>query len=93
MDPKSGVFTAPISGAYMFVIHVCTHDMKKALMTLRKNGHEVACFYDQNHESNHKNSMAGQAVLVDMEVGDKIQVYIFTDTGLQVSYSIHYFQH
>jgi hypothetical protein len=74
MDAKSGIFTAPLAGAYCFLIHVCTHDMKKALMTLRRNGHEVASFYDQNHESNHKNSMAGQAVLLDLEVGDKVQV-------------------
>ena len=83
MDPKSGVFTAPIAGSYLFLIHVCTHDMKKALMTLRRNGREVASFYDQNHESNHKNSMAGQSVLLDLQLGDKMQVYIFTDTGLQ----------
>ncbi len=44
---------------------------------------QVASFYDQNHESNHKNSMAGQSVLVEAEAGDKVQVYAFTDTGLQ----------
>ena len=41
MDPGSGVFTAPLSGAYLFIIHVCSHDMKKALLTLRKNGTQV----------------------------------------------------
>ncbi len=44
----------------------------------------MASFYDQNHESNHKNSMAGQSVLVDLEGGDKVQIYVYTDTGLQV---------
>ncbi len=44
----------------------------------------MASFYDQNHESNHKNSMAGQSVLLDLDKGDRIQVYMFTDTGLQV---------
>ena len=83
MDPGSGTFTAPLSGSYLFVIHVCSHDMKKALLTLRKNGTQVASFYDQNHESNHKNSMAGQSVLIELEEGDRVQVYIFTDTGLQ----------
>ncbi len=29
MDAKSGVFTAPIAGAYLFAVHVCSHDMKK----------------------------------------------------------------
>merc|ERR1712110_1353678 len=82
MDAKSGVFTAPMSGAYMFTIHVCTHDMKKGLLSLRCNGNEVASFYDQNHDSNHKNSMVGQSVVVELGQGDKIQIYMFTPTGI-----------
>merc|ERR1719461_2222202 len=82
MDAKSGVFTAPKSGAYMFTIHICTHDMKKGLLSLRCNGNEVASFYDQNHDSNHKNSMVGQSVVVEVSEGDKIQVYMYTHTGI-----------
>ena len=41
----------------------------------RLNGNEVASFYDQNHESNHKNSMVGQSVLIYCNQGDKVQVY------------------
>ncbi len=47
LDPKSGVFTAPYSAAYLFSMHVCTHDLKKALIALRRNGVEVASIYDQ----------------------------------------------
>eukprot|EP00095_Tigriopus_kingsejongensis_P007650 maker-scaffold116_size340332-snap-gene-0.22 protein:Tk07650 transcript:maker-scaffold116_size340332-snap-gene-0.22-mRNA-1 annotation:"Cerebellin-3" len=83
LNPESGVFKAPKAGAYLFIIHVCTHDMKKALMTIHKNKIQVASFYDQNHESNHRNSMAGQSVVVDLEVGDHVQIYMFTETGLQ----------
>ena len=82
MDAKSGVFTAPQAGAYMFTIHICTHDMKKGLLSLRCNGNEVASFYDQNHDSNHKNSMVGQSVVVELGQGDKIQVYMYTHTGI-----------
>ncbi len=35
IDIKSGVFTTPVAGSYMFTVHVCTHDMHKALMTIR----------------------------------------------------------
>ena len=35
MDAKSGVFTVPLAGAYMFTIHICTHDMKKGLLSIR----------------------------------------------------------
>merc|ERR1712106_941949 len=41
MDPKSGIFTATIAGCYLFSITVCTQDMKKVLMAIRKNGEEV----------------------------------------------------
>jgi len=82
MDAKSGVFTAPQTGAYMFTIHICTHDMKKGLLSLRCNGNEMASFYDQNHDSNHKNSMAGQSVVVELVAGDRVQVYMYTHTGL-----------
>lgn len=47
MDAKSGVFTAPLSGGYLFSVHVCAHDQHKALLTLRRNGMQVASFYDQ----------------------------------------------
>ena len=40
------------------------------------NGNEVASFYDQNHESNHKNSMVGQSTLLNLKIGDKVQVRI-----------------
>eukprot|EP00096_Caligus_rogercresseyi_P007452 TRINITY_DN2530_c0_g1_i3.p1 TRINITY_DN2530_c0_g1~~TRINITY_DN2530_c0_g1_i3.p1 ORF type:complete len:368 (+),score=120.03 TRINITY_DN2530_c0_g1_i3:169-1272(+) len=82
MDTKSGIFTAPLPGVYSFTIHVCTADHSKALLSLRHNGNQVASFYDQNHESNHKNSMVGQSIILDMESGDRVQVYLFTNTGL-----------
>ncbi len=51
MDAKSGVFTAPVSGAYLFAITVCSHDLKKVLIAVRRNGTEIASLYDQvNHK-------------------------------------------
>ena len=41
MDAKSGVFTAPAAGSYLFTIHACTHDMHKALLSIRHNGNQV----------------------------------------------------
>ena len=38
MDAKSGVFTVLMAGAYMFTIHICTHNMKKGLLLIRCNG-------------------------------------------------------
>ncbi len=47
MDPESGAFTAPLNGAYLFAATVCSHDMKKVLIAVRRNGAEIASLYDQ----------------------------------------------
>ena len=66
----------------MFSITVCTQDMKKVLLSLRRNGEEGGTVYDQNHTDNHRNSMAGQTVLVELVPGDRVQLYMYTFTGL-----------
>jgi len=82
MDADSGIFTTPIGGLYMFVFHVATHDNKKALLSIRLNGEEVASVFDQNHKDNHKNSMAGTNILLSLKKGDEVVVYAYTGTWL-----------
>ena len=72
MDAESGIFTAPAGGTYLFVFHIATHDNKKALLSIRKNGEEVASIFDQNHKDNHKNSMAGQTIILEAARGDEV---------------------
>merc|ERR1712212_771821 len=69
LDPDSGIFTVPVGGQYFFMFHIATHDNKKALLSIRKNGEEVASIFDQNHKDNHKNSMAGQSIVIDAYTG------------------------
>merc|ERR1739846_291646 len=66
LDIDTGIFTCPCGGTYMFQFHIATHDNKKALLSIRKNGEEVASIFDQNHKDNHKNSMAGQNIIIDV---------------------------
>merc|ERR1719391_582608 len=82
MDPKSGVFTAIVPGCYLFCLTLCSQDMKKVLVALRKYGEEAGTIYDQNHKDNHRNSMASQSLLLELEEGDRVQVYVYTFTGL-----------
>lgn len=82
MDPDTGLFNAPVGGSYLFVFHIATHDNKKALLSIRLNGEEVASVFDQNHKDNHKNSMAGQNIIIDVKRGDEIVVYAYTGTWL-----------
>merc|ERR1711934_3861 len=80
LDTDTGIFTCPCGGTYMFQFHIATHDNKKALLSIRKNGEEVASIFDQNHKDNHKNSMAGQNIIIDVKRGDEIVVYAYTGT-------------
>merc|ERR1711935_213193 len=82
LDIDTGIFTCPIGGTYIFQFHIATHDNKKALLSIRKNGEEIASIFDQNHKDNHKNSMAGQSIILDVKKGDEIVVYAYTGTWL-----------
>jgi len=82
MDAESGTFTAPLSGAYLFTLSVCSHDMKKVLIAIRKNGTEIASVYDQNHVDNHKSSMCSQSFVAELLQGDNVRLYMYTFTGL-----------
>jgi hypothetical protein len=82
MDPDTGLFTAPLGGSYLFVFHIATHDNKKALLSIRLNGEEVASVFDQNHKDNHKNSMAGTTIVLGLKAGDEVCVYAYTGTWL-----------
>merc|ERR1712079_886292 len=92
MDPDTGIFTCPIGGLYMFVFHVATHDNKKALLSIRLNGEEVASVFDQNHKDNHKNSMAGTNILLDLKRGDEVVVYAYTGTWL-ADFAMNHYTH
>lgn len=37
-EADTGIFTAPVGGTYLFMFHIATHDNKKALLSIRKNG-------------------------------------------------------
>jgi len=82
MDADSGVFKCPAGGLYLFVLHIATHDNKKALLSIRHNGVEVASVFDQNHKDNHKNSMAGTNILISCKKNDEVVVYAYTGTWL-----------
>merc|ERR1711963_585734 len=44
LDIDTGIFTCPCGGTYMFQFHIATHDNKKALLSIRKNGEEVLVY-------------------------------------------------
>ena len=52
MNPKSGEFVTPEPGLYLFLVTCCTLDMKKCLVSIRKNGKDVANLFDQDGDTN-----------------------------------------
>merc|ERR1711994_488549 len=92
MDHETGIFTCPLGGTYMFVFHIATHDNKKALLSIRLNGEEVASVFDQNHKDNHKNSMAGTTILLNLKRGDEVVVYAYTGTWL-ADFAMNHYTH
>merc|ERR1712157_569600 len=46
LDVDTGIFTCPTGGTYLFMFHIATHDNKKALLSIRKNGEEIASIFD-----------------------------------------------
>ena len=54
----------------MFTVHLATHKDKKALLSLRKNGMDIASIINQDGK-NKGNHMMGQCVLMELEQGDE----------------------
>ena len=52
MCPKTGEFTCPEPGLYLILATCCTFDMKKCLVSIRKNGKDVANIFDQDGDQN-----------------------------------------
>ena len=52
MNAKSGEFVTPEPGLYLFLVTCCTFDMKKCLVSIRKNGKDVANLFDQDGDTN-----------------------------------------
>ena len=91
----------------MFTIHLATHKEKKALVSLRKNGQDMASIVNQDGK-NKGNHMMGQSVLLDLargiyvtryimglqfaSTGDEVYVYSFTGTWTADWPHIHFTQ-
>ncbi len=49
------------------------------MMVMHLNSKRI---FAQNHIDNHKNSMASQTVIMELGQGDRVQVYLYTFSGL-----------
>jgi len=91
LNPATGVFTCPVRGTYLFTINLATHKEKKALISLRRNGQDMASIIAQDGK-NKGNHMMGQSVLLDLDISDEVYVYTFTGTWTADWPHIHFTQ-
>lgn len=89
---RTGIFTVTISGFYLLSLTVCSQDKKKILISIRRNGDELSSLYDQNHADNNSNSMSSQIFIAQLGSGDKICVYLYTNTGTTDRKTNHFTQ-
>merc|ERR1719447_1630237 len=90
--PKSGVFSCPEPGLYMFTLTVRTYDGKKCLLILRKNEKDVCALIDQDGNENRGKTMISQTCFMELDISDRVQVYAVTGTGFTDGKSSHYTQ-
>ena len=92
LNYRSGVFTVPLSGLYLLTLTVCSQDKRKILISIRRNGEELASLYDQNHGDNNANTMSSQVFITRLTKVDTITVYLYTNTGITDRKTNHFTQ-
>ncbi|CAM4571988.1 unnamed protein product [Leuciscus chuanchicus] len=78
-NPITGVFTAPLKGAYMFRISVFSHGPTHAAASIFKNGERLVLAY-AGQPQNELNSSNG--VVLILEVGDVVYVKLWPHTSI-----------
>ncbi|ROI81139.1 Complement C1q-like protein 4 [Anabarilius grahami] len=73
-NPISGIFTAPLKGAYMFRVSAFGHGGTTAILSIYKNGEHVVVAQDQVNSSN--------GVVLILEVGDVVYVRLWSGTRI-----------
>ncbi|XP_048009696.1 uncharacterized protein LOC125243880 isoform X1 [Megalobrama amblycephala] len=74
-NPITGIFTAPLKGAYMFRISIYGHGGTKATVSIYKNGEHMVVAYDVQAQDR-LNSSNGVVLL--LEVGDVVYVRLWS---------------
>lgn len=85
-DPITGIFTAPLKGAYMFRISVFGYGPTPSGACIYKNGKKLVIAF-ANQPQRELNSSNG--VVLILEVGDVVYVRLYPNTKIYDSYNNH----
>ncbi|XP_048011404.1 uncharacterized protein LOC125245017 isoform X2 [Megalobrama amblycephala] len=78
-NPITGVFTAPLKGAYMFRISVFSHGPTASAASIYKNGERVVIAYALQPQ---RELNASNGVVLILEVGDVVYVRLWPNTRI-----------
>ncbi|XP_048011489.1 uncharacterized protein LOC125245087 [Megalobrama amblycephala] len=85
-NPITGIFTAPLKGAYMFRFSVYNYGSTTATASIVKNGQKVVIAHEHQPQ-NDLNSSNG--VVLILEVGDVVYVRLWSGRRIYDSYNNH----
>ncbi|XDV25673.1 hypothetical protein PO909_029551 [Leuciscus waleckii] len=85
-NPITGVFTAPLKGAYMFRIFVYGYGGTTASVSIIKNGEHMVMAHDIQAQDRINSS---NGVVLILEVGDVVYVRLWSGTRIADSYNNH----
>ncbi|XDV25665.1 hypothetical protein PO909_029544 [Leuciscus waleckii] len=83
-NPITGIFTAPLKGAYMFRISAYGHGGTAATAAIVKNGEHVVIAHDGQAQANDRSNSSNGVVLI-LEVGDVVYG-IFNSISISVTH-------
>ncbi|XP_067241025.1 complement C1q-like protein 4 isoform X2 [Chanodichthys erythropterus] len=78
-NPITGVFAAPLKGAYMFRISIYGHAPNTAGAAIYKNGERMVIAYDIQAQDRENSS---NGVVLILEVGDVVYVRLWANTRI-----------
>ncbi|XDV25927.1 hypothetical protein PO909_029753 [Leuciscus waleckii] len=78
-NPVTGVFTAPLKGAYMFRVSVLGHGPTSAVVSIFKNEERMVMTFD--HQPQHWLNSSNGVVLI-LEVGDVVYVRLWSGSRI-----------
>ncbi|XP_067247301.1 uncharacterized protein [Chanodichthys erythropterus] len=87
-NPITGVFTAPLKGAYMFRVSVYGHGGITAAASIFKNGKKLVTAYDIQPQDQDRLNASNGVVLI-LEVGDVVYVRLWSGMRIIDSYNNH----
>ncbi|XP_048011395.1 uncharacterized protein LOC125245015 isoform X1 [Megalobrama amblycephala] len=87
-NPITGIFTAPLKGAYMFRVSVYGHAGTAASVYIIKNGEKVVSAHD--HQAQNPDALnSSNGVVLILEVGDVVYVRLWSGRRIYENQNIH----